>query len=184
MVEPVLHFILPIVILLAFKPNIDKKLVFGLSILTIAPDFDFIIGHRVLHNIFFVFFLSILVYFLFRFLINLGSVRKEKENKNSFYLSLYYLFFHMLLDMGRPGIPFFYPLSDRLFGIDFNLITRSFGNGGMASLETQANVLNQSIVEATKAQDIWIITTLGVTLLIVFIFLFMISIIQHRKVYK
>jgi|SRR3989339_2242024 len=181
MVEPILHFILPIVILLAFKPKVDKKLVFGLSVLTVVPDFDFIIGHRELHNLFFVLFLSLLVYFLFRFVINYDKLKKEKENKNAFYLSLYYLFFHVLLDIGRPGIPLFYPFSENLYGFSFDLVSRSFGVGGISWIEAKAVVLNQSLIEATKAQDIWIITTLGVILLVVCILFIVIGFADRKR---
>jgi len=181
MVEPILHFIIPIIILLAFKPNIDKKLVFGLSVLTVMQDFDFIVGHRSLfHNIFFVVLFSVVIYLLFRLVINKNNPKKETENKNAFYLSVYYLFFHLLLDIGVPGVPFFYPFFDKLFAINFNLIVRSFDIDGAYLVDTQTNVFTQSLIEATKSQDVWLATTFGTVLLTVF-FIFVLITVFNRK---
>jgi len=182
MVEPILHLVIPILFLLAFKPKIGKKLIFGLAILTILPDFDFIIGHRSLfHNVFFVLIVSFIVYLMFRFVINKGNIEKGTENKNAFYLSLYYLFFHLFLDMSKPGIPFFYPISNKLFGFNFNLIIRSFGLGGIPSIETQTNIFTKPLIEATIAQDIWVITTFGLILLAVSLIFIAITFINNKN---
>jgi len=183
MVEPILHLIIPIVILLAFKPNINKKLVFGLAILTVMPDLDYLFGHRSLfHNVFFVIFMSILVYLMFRFVINKDN-HKETENKNAFYLSIYYLFFHLFLDIGKPGISLFYPFINKLFTFNFSLNAQAFGRSNISGLSTSSYVATQPIIEAIKTQQAPIITNLGFILIFVVAILFL-SILIKKKLAK
>ena len=69
-------------------------------------DFDYLIPdwHRILfHNLIFVAVLTILVYLI------LGKLES--------FISLYYLLSHLILDLGEPGIPFFYPFYKYLIGI-------------------------------------------------------------------
>ena len=120
MVDPILHIVIPLLILFAFDKQVDKKLVFGLAFLTLLPDADFLIpwGHRNLfHTFWFVLVMSTLVYLFFRTIMK----KKEWENKNAFYLSLYYLFSHLFLDLKIPGIPFFSPLYKESIGIPYQL---------------------------------------------------------------
>jgi len=185
MVEPILHFIIPVIILLAFKPNVDRKLVFGLAILTIVSDFDYFIGHRSLfHNIFFVLIFSFIIYLMFKYIVNKDIVGKKIENKNAFYISLYYIFFHLLLDISRPGIPFLYPFTNKLFTFNFNINLAQVAEktSRVGSLAAKSYVATQPIIEATKDQIVPLVTNFGFVLLVVVLlfFLFEKNILKNR----
>ena len=109
--EPILHIILPLFIILVFLPKLDKKLVIPLSILTILPDFDiFIYGmHRILfHNIFFVIIVSAIVY--------------STIGKQAFYLALYFISSHLLLDIAKEGAAFFWPFYDKFIYLQSEIL--------------------------------------------------------------
>jgi len=76
--EPLIHYLIPLVFILAFAPNLNKKPVFLLSPLLILPDIDFLFKAKVFHNIFFVLLISFAVYFSYSWLI--------KKDKKAFYL--------------------------------------------------------------------------------------------------
>lgn len=111
--EPILHILIPLLILLALFPKLDKKLIIGLSLLTILIDIDFFIYplHRILmHNIFFVLIISLLVYLI-------------SNNLKAFYISLYYLIAHLILDLTIGGVAIFYPLYKKLIELTISLNT-------------------------------------------------------------
>jgi len=182
MVEPILHIIIPILVLLAFKSHIDKKLVFSLAILTVMPDLDYLVGHRsIFHNVFFVLFMSILVYLMFKFIINKDKNKKTAENKNAFYLSTYYLFFHILLDIGRPGIPFFYPFANKLFTFNFNLnAVQNLGKSSITAFSSKSYITSQPIIEAIKTQSVPVITNLGFILIFIVVILLLSTLIKKK----
>jgi len=111
--EPILHIIIPLLILLALFPKLDKKLVIGLSLLAILPDFDSLLPliHRVhLHNIFFAVIIPSTIYLFYR-------------NIKVFLISLYYLLSHLILDLTFGGVAIFYPLYQKLIEITISLNT-------------------------------------------------------------
>ena len=111
--EPILHILIPLLILLALFPKLDKRLIIGLSFLAIFPDLDFFIPsiHRViLHNIFIAIIIPSLIYFISR-------------NLKAFYISLYYLISHLILDLTIGGIALFYPIYQKLIEIKISLST-------------------------------------------------------------
>ena len=113
--EPLLHWIIPTALILAFFPKIDRRWVLILSPLTFISDFDkFIPGfHRVLfYNIFFI---AIVFFLLYKFL------GKEKT-----FIGMYFLLSHYLFDLSYPGFAFLWPLVHRLFYLDFNIAYDSF----------------------------------------------------------
>jgi len=174
--EPIVHFLIPLLILLAFKPNLNKKLVFALSIIAIAPDFDYVFGHRtIFHTLLFAFIFSFLVYLVFRFIINYKK-NKEIENKNAFYLSIYYTFFHLLLDIGDPGLPLLYPFFDKL--ITFNAVFRV--NLQTNAIKTTSSFVTNPIVQATHEPAAPFITTFGIVLLIIVSLVFIITFIKKK----
>ncbi|MEM4230882.1 MAG: metal-dependent hydrolase [Candidatus Pacearchaeota archaeon] len=154
--EPLIHFLIPITFLLAFAPNLNKKQVLLLSPLTLLPDIDFFFKAKLFHNLFFVLICCIAVFFLYSQFI--------KKDKKSFYLALFYLSTHMLLDLGGPGIPFFYPLSDKLFS--FNVMIATSPAKQWAVTHTATQVAIRTFAEATKDQIAPIVTTQGVLFLI------------------
>lgn len=111
--EPILHILIPLLILLALFPKLDKKWVIGLSFLAILPDLDFYTSpiHRIaLHNIFFIIILPSLIYLISR-------------NLKAFYISLYYLTSHLILDLTIGGVALFYPFYKKLIEITISLST-------------------------------------------------------------
>ena len=166
--EPLVHLIVPVLIVLAFKPRLDKRLVLGLSVLTVLPDLDVIVGHRSLfHNIFFVIISSLFVLLLF-FL----AKSSKRMTANAGYLSLFYLSSHLLFDIGRPGIPFFYPISDRLYGVSIRVLASSAGGiaNGLSLHLDPAFVINDLSLGTTMVNSP-AINTFGVMLLLVVIIL-------------
>jgi hypothetical protein len=104
--EPLFHLFIPILILLAFFPKLEKKYIFGLAFFTILMDFDiFLTGwHRVLMNNFlFIFIVSGMVYFVW--------------DKKAYFVSLFYLSSHLIFDMSYPGGAIFFPFSTKLYSI-------------------------------------------------------------------
>jgi len=104
-VDPVVHLILPLLLLLAAKQ--DSRLVVPLSIFAIFPDFDSLLGpHRmVLHNLFVV------------VGIPLAFILIARVKKPSFVLPgmiiMFYLVSHIILDMS--GVALFYPFYENAF---------------------------------------------------------------------
>lgn len=111
--EPIMHFLIPLLILLVVYPRINKKLAIGLALLTLLPDFDFFIGstHRFLfHSIFFPIILSLIIYFF-------------TKNIKVFLISLYYLTSHLMLDLATGAIAILWPIYQRLIEINISLNT-------------------------------------------------------------
>jgi len=104
-VDPVVHLILPLLLLLAAKQ--DSRIVVPLSIFAILPDFDSLLGpHRmVLHNLFVV------------VGIPLAFILIARVKKPSFVLPgmivMFYLVSHIVLDMS--GVALFYPFYENAF---------------------------------------------------------------------
>jgi len=104
-VDPVVHLILPLLLLLVAKQ--DSRIVVPLSIFAIFPDFDSLLGpHRmVLHNLFVV------------VGIPLAFILIARVKKPSFVLPgaiiMFYLVSHIILDMS--GVALFYPFSENAF---------------------------------------------------------------------
>jgi hypothetical protein len=105
--EPIMHFLIPLLILLVAFPKLDRKLVFLLAFLALVPDLDFFIDftHRFLfHNIFFVLILSLVIYFF-------------SKDVKIFLISLYYLMSHLILDLTIGSLALFWPLYQRLIEV-------------------------------------------------------------------
>ena len=104
-VDPVVHLVLPLLLLLAAKQ--DSRIVVPLSIFAIFPDFDSLLGpHRmVLHNLFVV------------VGIPLAFVLIARVKRPSFVLPgtiiMLYLVSHIILDMS--GVALFYPFYENAF---------------------------------------------------------------------
>lgn len=154
--EPLIHYIIPVVFLIAFAPNLNKKLILLLSPLLFLPDFDFFIKAKVFHCIFFVLGVSFIVYLIYN--------RFIQKDKKSFYLSLFYLSSHILFDLGGPGVPFFYPISSKLYNLNV-LITTSPAKPGKIT-HTAVKATTQSLTAATKDQLAPIVSTPGVLIFI------------------
>jgi hypothetical protein len=113
--ESLVHIIIPVIFLLSLR--INRKIVFFLSPLTILPDFDFLLGKRVVfHSLLFAILLC-----LGLFLIAKHNKRFSKYATTVFFVSLFFLGSHLLLDLWGVGIGLLYPFSDRLYGIKLNL---------------------------------------------------------------
>jgi membrane-bound metal-dependent hydrolase YbcI (DUF457 family) len=101
--EPLVHVLIPLLFLMAIFPKLDKKYVFWLLPLTFLMDFDlFLPGHRwMFHNLLFLFVVAFIVWFVW--------------DKRAWFVSLFYLGSHLILDLGDPGVAFFYPFFERTF---------------------------------------------------------------------
>lgn len=107
--EPLAHYIIPTVLLLALNPGIDQKRVLKYSPLALFPDLDFFFGHAILHNIFAVILVSVAVYHLAR------------RNNAAFLLSAYFLLAHLVLDLGFVAL--FYPLRSSMISLNIKIYT-------------------------------------------------------------
>mgnify|MGYP007123674568 CR=1 FL=1 len=105
--EPFVHLLIPLAFLLLVFPYLRKKALI-LFPLTFLMDLDiFTSYHRYLfHNLFFVLVISLLL---------LYSLDWEY-----FFISLFYLFSHIVLDVGT-GVALVWPFSSKLFYLSFNL---------------------------------------------------------------
>lgn len=113
--EPLIHLLLPLTILLVFFPKLEKKYVFGLLFLAVIPDLDFLVKmelHRYLfHNIFFVLIITFLIWILW--------------DKKATIIGFYYLMSHLILDFAEGAIALFWPVYKELIAFVFNL--KSYG---------------------------------------------------------
>lgn len=148
--EPTVHFLVPILILLAVFPEMDKRLVLLLSPLTLIPEIDFLIGHRYLfHNIFFALIVPALVCQFF------------KEKRGAFLIALFFLGSHLLLDISGPGVGLFYPFYNQLIKFDFYLYT----SPATGALSSKVTMVTYELLVATKDQLAPIVTTFGIILI-------------------
>jgi hypothetical protein len=162
--EPIFHFIIPVVFVLAFFPKIDKKIILLFSILTLVPDLDYFIGHRAyFHTLLFVIVVGLIFYF---------ACGKLAGN-----LSLFYLGSHLLFDMPKLGVPLFWPLTHKLFGFKFMLFT----NPGKYLVQAKGEILTKPLIEATKSQAMPVSTEIGIVLTIIFAILLIAIIIDYFK---
>jgi membrane-bound metal-dependent hydrolase YbcI (DUF457 family) len=126
--EPLMHFIIPLLVLLAIYPKIDKKLVMGLALLTLVPDIDYFISftHRYLfHNIFFPIVMTLIIYFF------------SKNIKTSL-ISFYYLMSHLILDFATGAVALFWPIYQKLIEIEISLTTGLFFTFKITTLPLKA----------------------------------------------
>lgn len=159
--ETIFHFFFPLLILLAIFPKLDRRTVWMLSPLAVIPDIDFYMGHRyMLHNIFFVLFVSALVYMLF----SSKRLKKLSTGRTAFLIAFFLLSSHLLLDLGGPGVGIIYPVYDKLVSIDFLVLANPASVGAMQHFALTLNPLST----ATRSQDAPAITTSGLLILMVF----------------
>ena len=96
--EPIFHLLIPPLLLMAFFPKLNKKLILVLTPFTFIMDFDSLIPgyHRVIfHNLLFVIIVSLAIYFL------LGKIPSL--------VSAYFLASHLIFDIREWGIALLYP---------------------------------------------------------------------------
>ncbi len=101
--EPIVHYLIPLVFLLVVFPKVNKKLAFSLATLTLIMDFEYYTKlHRQLtHNLLFLIITSIIIYFLI--------------NKEAVYLSIYFIGSHLILDSAYPGTALLWPIYNKAF---------------------------------------------------------------------
>ena len=160
--EPILHFLIPLLILLALYPRIDRRLAFGLALLAVIPDIDFFIDftHRFLfHNIFFPVILSLMIYFFTRSL------------KVSL-ISLYYLMSHLILDFATGSLALFWPLYQKLLEIKISLNSAWIFKFHIGTLPLR------TIEEYMTSKPSYFFTEMGIMVLFV---LMVMLIIKYKK---
>jgi membrane-bound metal-dependent hydrolase YbcI (DUF457 family) len=119
--DPLFHFIFPVLILLALK--IEPRKVLLLSPFTLLPDLDALIPpHRaVLHNL--VICLIIPMIFIFY------SYYRKKEYLGHFLIIQFFLISHLVLDIDAGGVALFYPFSDDAYHLSVSLVMSSESGG-------------------------------------------------------
>ena len=111
--EPIFHLLIPPLLLMAFFPKINKKLILILSPLTFIMDFDSLIPgyHRIIfHNFLFVIILTLIIWF------SLGKIPGL--------ISLYYLSSHIIFDMRDWGVALFYPIYKKFIFVTANILNK------------------------------------------------------------
>lgn len=109
--EPLVHILLPALILLAFLPKYKKEVLL-FSLFAILPDFDTYIPHShriIFHNLLFISIIVLIVYII--------------SNKFNAILSGYYLLSHLILDIEYPGTAFLYPFYKYFIAFKIKIIT-------------------------------------------------------------
>jgi hypothetical protein len=106
--DPVMHILLPLLILLALRIDTRKALLF--APLAILPDFDAFLG---LHRVVFHSFIPVLV-------VPMGLILYSKFKRPEWMLGAllvqFYLASHVALDLG--GVSFFWPFTKEMFYMD------------------------------------------------------------------
>jgi len=106
MAEPLIHLIIPLLLLLLICDKDKRTLIFILSPIAIIPDLDIFYDHRgLLHNIF------ILVGIL-----AVSKLFSEKWKPTLIIISAYFVS-HIVLDMFNGGVGLLYPFHNMLFVI-------------------------------------------------------------------
>jgi len=106
--EPFFHYLIPLAFLVFFFPQY-RKIALYLSPLSFLPDLDWLFPeyHRlILNNIF----LGLLIGLLFYFW----------KGKEWGWIAAYYIFVHVLFDLGNPSA-LLWPLSSTMYFITFNI---------------------------------------------------------------
>ncbi|MFH1850196.1 MAG: metal-dependent hydrolase [archaeon] len=146
--EPIVHYFVPLLLLLSFT-GIPRSYILLFSPLAVLSDLDFLVGHRMLfHNLFFAIALSIFVW------------AYTAKSRTAFFLTIYYLLSHLLLDLTAPGTALLYPFYSRLIALDLSF-TSSPATGAI-SLDRGA--WTNSITEATRDQASPVISAFGMLL--------------------
>jgi len=160
--EPIMHFLIPLLILLVVYPKIDKRLAICLALLTLIPDLDYFINftHRSLfHNIFFVIILSSIIYLF-------------NKTLKVFLISLYYLTSHLILDLAQGAVALFWPLYQKLIEVTISLNTNWLFKFKIETLPLK------TIEEYMTSKPSYYFTKVGVLILFILIVLL---IIKYKK---
>jgi len=149
--DPLFHFIFPIIIAVAAKIHVNHKIrnILIAGILSVLIDLDHFIGleRATFHNIFITLLLPIL------FVILAFSFKSKYNLKGFSIILLIFLSSHLFLDIFSEGpIALFYPISNNYYTFDFNL---------MIPLESRFTTQG------------YLISTLGVGILLYFIIIFL-----------
>ncbi|MFH0861624.1 MAG: metal-dependent hydrolase [Candidatus Altiarchaeota archaeon] len=152
MVEPLLHYLIPTLALLSFFPE-RKRLILAISPLAIVLDVDFILKlHRwALHSVATALALTLLTY---------AVARRDSEKAGRFaaFAALFLLSSHLLLDMGPPGIPLLWPITDDLYGVKLQFYT----NPQTLELNQTLDYTVSSLDSAQVSQKSPYLTNLGI----------------------
>lgn len=113
LMEPLFHIIIPTLLLLVLFPKLDKKMILMLSPFSVITDIGhFIPGtHRVVfYNIFFLILILLIVFIM--------------AGKLPTLIAGYFLISHYILDLGEPGIAFFWPWTNNLYYLKFQILEK------------------------------------------------------------
>jgi membrane-bound metal-dependent hydrolase YbcI (DUF457 family) len=173
--EPLVHLIIPTMVLIVFFPRLKKEILF-LSPLSIIPDVDVFLGKRVFfHNIFFALFVILIVF--------LTSKIVFKNNKKLQYtlvlIAFFFLFTHLLLDIWGPGIAIFYPFENKLYSFDFNM----YMSPATRVISYELNLKKNIVSEASKDQKSPFFSMIGLSLLLMVVLAVVLSSFS-RKIKK
>lgn len=129
--EPLVHAVLPALILLAFIPKYKKQILI-FSLFGLLPDLDTYIPfyHRtIFHNIFFVLIVALFVYII--------------SNRFNAILSGYYLLSHLIMDITYPGAAFLYPLYKKF--IAFSIAVTTEASKGIYNLKFKFDIITNPV---------------------------------------
>ncbi len=133
--DAIFHVMVPLLFLLLVGTN--KKRVLALLPLGILPDLGrFFYIRKGLHSFFFVFLVLMVIYLLNH------ATRKGREMKSVIAIAAFYLFSHLLLDLGAY-MALFYPFSDTTYALQarivlvdlFPRLVLGVSSGGLGELE-------------------------------------------------
>lgn len=150
----VFHYLVPFLLLKIFE--VKHRFLPFLALIALLPDLDKLIGigRMTFHNIFFVLLVIFLIYIFFR---------KKKEGVKVTAITAFFLFSHLLLDLGAP-IAIFFPLTTNYYLIEFAIKFFNF---------IPFLYLNFSVVALDPEMPHYIISTasMGIILLMLVLFL-------------
>ncbi len=165
--EPLFHYIIPLLGIFAIFPKFSKR--FGykklllLGLLSFIPDLDLFIGmHRVLfHNLLFVTILSLIILFIF--------------GKTYGLLSIYFLGSHLLFDLNRFGAALLWPFYKNLMGFEIGLMFHKV-NGFKLIID----FFIEPILVVKEAMVSWYLHPMGTLVLILILLLVLIKILKKK----
>jgi hypothetical protein len=168
--EPLIHYVIPVLFILALNQKLDRRKILRYSLLTLLPDMDFFLGHALLHNIFMPLALSSIVYHL------------AGRDKSSWMLSTYFLYSHLILDLGFVAL--LYPIEDSVFSLKINIYTSpkvagniwniitgqgAIGKEAAAIIKSKSEVTEYPLEVAKNAEVSPVFTQIGLMLILIYL---------------
>jgi hypothetical protein len=140
--EPLAHYAIPTLFLLALNPKTNRRRVLLYSPLALFPDLDFFFGHAFLHNIFAVAIISIIVYYA------------TGKSRWAGLVSAYFLSAHLVLDLGFVAL--LYPLKANILSLNVKIYTSPASGRNLLRILSGEGSISEELPGMIKSDSAWV----------------------------